>query len=357
MSHAALPPQDLTLNETLRDNEPLSAPFERLAAALEKANALPLKMFIFGDCAAQPEVRAILEKTIGNNYPVTWSQGGSCFGGKIAGIQLYALANNKNIRRIALPDGRIVASAYEDADARHCLLGGLGPDDPQKSPAEQTNETFANLKNALADAGFDIADIARTWFYNRDILAWYDDFNAVRTAYYSQKPFRTGSLPASTAVSGNNPQGAALTLAAWAIIPLNKNALVAEVASPLQCPAPAYGSGFSRAMDINTANKKRITVSGTASIEPGGKTVHIDKVPEQIALSMEVIDAILKTRGYTFADVTRASAYCKDPSTAAHFAAWQKQHNLESMPAIPIHCDICRDNLLFELELDAQKDA
>lgn len=351
------PPLDFTLTETPRADEPLSALFGRLADELKMRGGVPLKMFVFGSCDAHAETFAAMEAALGKiDWPVTWSEGASCVGGKIAGVQLYAVAAAACPRRISV-NGKVVGSVFEDADARHCFLGGLGPNDAALSPREQTNETFANLEKALGEAGFTIADIARTWFYNRDILAWYDDFNAVRTAYYSKRPFATGSVPASTAVSGNNPQGAALTLAAWAVVPLSTSCRVAEVASPLQCPAPAYGSSFSRAMDIDSGGLRRITVSGTASIEPGGKTVHLGKVPEQIELSMDVIEAILKSRGYSFADVTRASAYCKVPSTQAHFAAWQKKRGLEGMPVFPVHCDICRDDLLFELELDAVRSA
>ncbi|MDR1789052.1 MAG: endoribonuclease L-PSP [Opitutaceae bacterium] len=349
------PPLDLTLNETLDSGEPLSAPFARLAAALEARAAVPLHMFVFGSCDAHAATLSAMKNALGEiNWPVTWSEGGGCFGRPLAGVQCQALANAAGVRRVTLGN-RVVASVFEDADARHCLLGGLGPEDTGLTPAEQTTETFAALDAALGAAGLAFADIARTWFYNRDILAWYDDFNAVRTGFYGRQKFTSGSLPASTAVSGNNPRGAALTLAAWAVRPLTPAAVVAELPSPLQCPAPAYGSSFSRAMEITSGGRLRVTVSGTASIEPGGKTARVGDVPGQIALTMDVIAAILATRGLTFADVTRASAYCKAPSTAAVFEEWKALNKLPRFPSVPIHCDICRDDLLFELELGAAR--
>ena len=54
--------------------------------------------------------------------------------------------------------------------------------------------------------------------------------------------FRTGSLPASTGISARNPAGSALVAGAWALQPLEAFARAAEIASPLQCPAPNYGS-------------------------------------------------------------------------------------------------------------------
>src|SRR5450759_6025433 len=101
-------------------------------------------------------------------------------------------------------------------------------------PAEQTRQTLEKLKIVLAQAGFDLADTVRTWFFLENILSWYDDFNHARTKIYSGVKFRTGSLPASTGVGAKNPAGTALALAAWAFRPLEINSRAEEVPSPLQ---------------------------------------------------------------------------------------------------------------------------
>jgi enamine deaminase RidA (YjgF/YER057c/UK114 family) len=211
---------------------------------------------------------------------------------------------------------------------------------------------FGNLECALDLAGFELSDLVRTWFYNDDILAWYGDFNRVRTEHYSTVKWRTGSIPASTAVAGRNPAGAAVAVAAWAMRPLEAGACAREVASPLQCPAPAYGSSFARAMEIDSGGWRRLLVSGTASIHPGGQTAWIGNPKKQIDLTMEVVAAILDSRGMDFSDVTRAIAYCQQPLFASYFERWCETRQLNNLPAIHVNCDICRDDLLFELELD-----
>jgi hypothetical protein len=35
------------------------------------------------------------------------------------------------------------------------------------------------------------------------------------------------------------------------------------------------------------------------------------------------------------------------------FADWLARHGQQSMPVVCAGCDICRDNLLFEIELEA----
>jgi enamine deaminase RidA (YjgF/YER057c/UK114 family) len=152
-----------------------------------------------------------------------------------------------------------------------------------------------------------------------------------------------------------NPAGAALTAAAWALKPRAANgpALHATVASPLQGPAPAYGSAFSRAVEVQGAGYRQLVISGTASITPDGRTAHVGDVPKQIELTMQVVAELLRSRQMTFADVTRATAYFKSPADAPAFAAWLQRHDLATLPVVSACCAICRDDLLFEIELDA----
>src|ERR1019366_7766700 len=210
----------------------------------------PLHLLAFGNIRASTATIDALRKNFGRvDWPVTWAEGAACDGSPIAGIQLHAFTGN--VERITF-GGRVVGSVFTEGGARQCLVGGLAPADKTLSRAEQTRRTLEDLQIILAQAGFDLADLVRTWFFLENILSWYDDFNQARTNIYSGVKFRTGSLPASTGVGAKNPAGAALALAAWAFRPVGKNSYAEAVASPLQCPAPAYGSAFSRAMEMST---------------------------------------------------------------------------------------------------------
>jgi enamine deaminase RidA (YjgF/YER057c/UK114 family) len=110
---------------------------------------------------------------------------------------------------------------------------------------------------------------------------------------------------------------------------------------------------FSRAMETVSVGRIRMLVSGTASIEPGGKTVWLGDTASQIDLSMKVVEAILASRQMAFGDVTRATAYFKHAGDVALFETWCAARGLDRLPVVPLHCDICRDDLLFEIELDA----
>lgn len=342
--------------QAARPGESATAFFERLAAHLRREPATILALMIYGRTAAHAEATEAMRAALGETrWPVTWVEGASCEGAPLVGVQVFARRGGSPVERVVV-GGHVLGTIYDDGAARHCLLGGLGPTAVAMDRPAQVQQMFATLDAALDLAGFTLSDVVRTWFFNDDILAWYDAFNRVRSAFYAPITFRTGTLPASTGVSGRNPAGAATAVAAWAVRPHGAGASVRDVPSPLQCPAPAYGSAFSRAVEIDSAGVRRLLVSGTASIEPGGKTVWQGDIAKQIGLTMDVVEAILRSRGMGFADVTRANAYCKRPEYLPYFRAWQQVHGATAMPALPIHCDICRDDLLFEIEVDARRE-
>jgi enamine deaminase RidA (YjgF/YER057c/UK114 family) len=345
-------PAEFVVTESPKPGEPVVAVFQRLAGKLADRKAEILSLMIYGSLAARSEIDRAMHATLGaTQWPVTWIEGASCDAAPLAGVQAFALSGQP-ITRVRL-NHRVVGSVFEDRGARHCLLGGLGPTALTLGAPAQVQQTFGNLEWALDQAGFELGDVVRTWFYNDDILSWYADFNRVRSAHYAGVNWRSGSLPASTGIGARNADGAALTVGAWAMRPMACGASAREIGSPLQCPAPAYGSAFSRAMELNSGGWRRLFVSGTASIFPGGKTAWADDPKKQVDLTMEVVAAILQSRGMMFRDVTRGTAYFKDPSFKPHFDAWLDARDLRDLPVVSTHSVVCRDDLLFEIELDA----
>lgn len=351
---AAIPkrPPEFVLTECPRTGEAVAGVFLRLAASLAARESEILSLMVYGSIGARDSIAQAMRDALGEvQWPVTWVECASCDGAPLAGVQVFAVSG-RPVTRVRLGN-RIVGSVYEDDGARHCLLGGLAPTALTLGATAQVQQTFGNLSWALDQAGFELSDVVRTWFYNEDILAWYADFNRVRSALYAGVKWRTGSLPASTGIGARNSDGAALMLAAWAMRPLDGAARATEIGSPLQCPAPAYGSAFSRAMEINSGGWRRLLVSGTASIFPGGKTAWEGDAKAQVDLTMEVVAGILQSRGMSLRDVTRATAYFKQPHLKPYLDAWLDARDLRHLPIVPTHSVVCRDDLLFEIELDA----
>ena len=94
-------------------------------------------------------------------------------------------------------------------------------------------------------------------------------------------------------------------------------------------------------------------ISGSASIAPGGETEFIDDVQAQIDRTLEVVEAILHKAGMEWSDAVRGIAYFREAKDMALWAGARQSLGLPPQVEIVVHADVCRDNLLFELELEA----
>ena len=344
--------RELLFTLTPKAGETASALVGRLAEVLKRYQALLVQQFVFGSVAAHAEALDAPRRLLGDaDWPVTWVEGASCAGGPIAGMQIHAVAGAPV--RTLTHDGRPVGRVFDDGEAKHCLLGDLGPGHASAPAPEQAQATFENLQAALGQADMAMNDVVRTWFFLDDILSWYGPFNEVRNAFFARNQLQPGLFPASTGVAGKNPHRTAIVAGAWAMKPHNSNVRVQTVPSPAQCPATTYGSAFSRVLEIVSPPCRRLLVSGTASVAPDGRTAHEGDARGQIELTMDVVGAILESRGLTFSDVTRATAYFKAAADLPLFAGWCVRNGFEELPVVSACCDICRPELLFEIELDA----
>jgi enamine deaminase RidA (YjgF/YER057c/UK114 family) len=199
----------------------------------------------------------------------------------------------------------------------------------------------------------EFTDVVRTWLYIDDILDWYSDFNTVRWEFFENRAIGKGKMPASTGIGVSNPAGNALVAACVAMRGAQREVRAEAVPSPLQCPASDYRSSFSRAAEIQLRDRRRLFVSGTASIAPHGETAHVGDVAGQISLTMEVVEAILASRGMSWRNVSRGIAYFKDLGDRPVFDSHCRAQGLSDLPVATTQGVICRDDLLFEIEVDA----
>jgi len=341
---------------TLRSlpGETPSALMERLAALLQQHQASVVRHEVFGSLGAHAEAMETLKRKCGGiEWPVTWVQGHDCAGQAIAGMHVMAVAG---VPVDTLRLGKqVVGRIFNDGRARNCLLGNLLPADISACGELQAWQAFERIEQAVGLAGMNITHVARTWLFIDDILSWYGPFNIARKKYFEHRKLLGGFVPSSTGVGAGNLAGAALVAGAWAVLPGDGPFAMREVFSPLQCPAPNYGSCFSRAVELATPGLQRVMVSGTASIEPGGETARVNDPAGQIDLTMEVVEAILASRNLSFADITRATAYFKEIKDAPLFDAWCRKNEI-TLPCLSVQAFVCRDDLLFEIEMDAMAD-
>lgn len=329
--------------------------FEHLGRFIGEHDARIVTQDVFGRCDLHDDGMVALRRACGEiQWPVTWIEGYGRSGKPLTGTQVYAISGVE-VEPVEL-EGRIVGGVFEDDDVRYCLLSNLLPADISRSRAEQARDVFEMMENVLTLAGMDFSNVVRTWLYIDEILDWYDEFNRVRTKFFEERDVFAGIVPASTGIGVANPAGAALVAEAFAVSGKGTDVDVRPIPSPLQCPAIDYRSSFSRAVEIMLPDHRRLYVSGTASIDADGATVYVGDVERQIARTMEVVYAILESRGLAWNDTSRAIAYFRDMDNAPLLDKYCEDHQLPQLPIAVAHGDICRDDLLFEIEVDAIKE-
>ena len=73
----------------------------------------------------------------------------------------------------------------------------------------------------------------------------------------------------------------------------------------------------------------------------------------QVELTLDVVHAILASRGMDWKDVCRGIGYFKRLADAPALDRALAARGIAPLPLISANTDICRDELLFEMEVDA----
>lgn len=215
--------------------------------------------------------------------------------------------------------------------------------------AAQTRRVYALADEGLALAELSPADVVRTYFYLRDIDRDYEAFNAVRTAYFRERLPEGAPYPASTGIQGNSRHRDDVVLNLLAF----QGVAVHDIPTRRQCEASAYGKLFSRGKIVAGPDGARAYLSGTASIDEAGRTVHIGDPERQIRQTFACVRELLGNAAMDFGHVAWSSVYLKRPEYRELFENLARDEGLEDMPRVVMVAGVCRDDLLFEMDLVA----
>jgi enamine deaminase RidA (YjgF/YER057c/UK114 family) len=335
---------------------PESAPARWLADLsdfLEQTGACLVELDVFGDDLLIGEVRETLAESDLAGFPVSLlinDSNRSPMGGGLLIRAVLGVAVEPVIYH-----GATIGFRFEDENAAYCYLGGLVPADAGQDGAGQTTQVMSMIKGALQGCGMVFRDVVRTWYYLDGILSWYDDFNRARTEFFKEHDVFSLRMPASTGIGIANASGKLVLAKVHALRAKNDSCQVRVAGSPTQGCAYAYGSAFSRALELSSPEGRTLHISGSASIAPSGETEYVDDVDAQIRRTLEVVEAILHHAGMDWSDAVRGIAYFRHAKDMALWDAARYPLNLPLPSEIVVHADVCRDDLLFELELEAAK--
>ena len=137
--------------------------------------------------------------------------------------------------------------------------------------------------------------------------------------------------------------------------PIEKHAIRADsvLNEAYDYPRP---SSFTRGIRIDIGDKTMLLISGTASINDAGETVHAGDFRAQLWRTYRNISALLESEGATWHDIVRTTCYLRDierdyrdfNEVRTAFFDWL---GLDPLPASTgIQARLCREDLLVEIE-------
>jgi len=120
--------------------------------------------------------------------------------------------------------------------------------------------------------------------------------------------------------------------------------------------AYAKPSSFSRALRLDIKGVTILLISGTASVDENGKTVHAGDFRAQTWRTYRNITGLLEAEGASWKDIVRTTCYLRD--IERDYEAFNeirtqffKEQGLDPLPASTgIQAILCRPDLLIEIE-------
>ena len=267
------------------------------------------------------------------------------FGEMLLSVDVPQLgAPSAEMWRSSSPAQRYARDGIKLAANDDVLFGALACDDADAHRAAAC--VHARLIAVARAEGY--PHLLRVWNYLRDInriddgLERYRAFCAGRYEAFAKHGYAMrGDLPAASAV-GMGGGGVASYFVA-------SREPVVSVANPRQVNAweypPRYGPrspSFSRA----THGAGLVFVSGTASVV-GHETVHVGDVAAQLEETLVNLDAVVRAAGAS--EIVMMKVYVRDAGDYPLIAA-----RLQRFPAIFLRADLCRADLLVEIEAIAR---
>ncbi|MCX5684304.1 MAG: hypothetical protein NT049_11545 [Planctomycetota bacterium] len=272
--------------------------------------------------------------------------------GDVAGVQVHAV-RSPDPMEIVRTGGKPRGRAVKMGDRRFVALSGMVAPGAGGADA-QAHSMFTQAAATMKELGGSMHSVARTWLWLGDILAWYDDLNRVRNKFFKSVGLididpNTACMPASTGIGVYPSFGAACAMDLVALVGKGCKVEYFREAGNQRSPYH-YGSAFSRASRTQSPAGATVYVSGTAAIDSEGRTAPIGDAKGQVSVTIENVRAAFRDLGCSDGEVVQAIAYSKTPEVQEIF---HKEFKDLGWPCISVIADVCRDDLLFEVEAAA----
>ena len=332
--------------------------FESVARALRDGRLEPLQQKVFGPSWCRAEVlearaQAFAEADLDPSAPCLYLSGRLDHAEPLS-AQVWAVSPRGTEVRVTTtggddgPRGRLL----EAPSLRLLWLSGIDGGDDDGDFGEQAGRMFKRAEQALRAEGLGYRDVARTWIYVQRLLDDYDELNEVRTAFHREHDILggagPGAFPASTGIQGSSAGERCLMELVAATGPDGLRRPLLD--SSRQPAAFDYGSGFSRGMVLSHEGVRTVFVSGTASIGSDGRTRHVDDAEGQILQTLLSLAALLEPEGASLCDLAAGTLFAKDRAALDAYEQVTRLLGVPTLPLVPVLADVCRPELLVEID-------
>ncbi len=329
-SFADLASETLFLRDVRRDLSTVLGTRARVLAELDQAACAPLPAII-----QQPPVDPATSLAV-----AAWAAVPRLRGQR--SVRDVALRSACTCSGCARTGGRIIRLG-DHVSFRAVNVCGTG-----STTFEQASNMFAAAESLLHECGMGFGDVVRTWIHLRDIGRDYDALNAARRSFFQRSGIEV--RPASTGVQGGPVAEAHDVSMNLVALRLPRPSQAMPMSAPTLNEAWTYGADFSRGLRIADTNKIALHISGTASVDEAGQTVHCGNFAAQADRMLDNIASLLAQQGAAFGDLAGGVAYVKDASDAPLLRAKLAQRGLGGFPCAIVEAALCRRELLCEME-------
>ena len=266
------------------------------------------------------------------------------------------------IQAVALPRGAAVrrgvgTAVVEHGALREVLTGAItAPTRSKGGFFDEATAVFVESERRLKSEGLDFRHAARTWIHLTDMQRDYAELNRARREFFRHRGVTV--LPASTGIGGEpvvlDPGGGTARIALTVLAAAEGEAAVHRpLSTPTLNEAPEYGSDFSRGARFERGGRVLLHLSGTSAVDERGQSVAIGDFDAQAERTFLNLKKLLEGQGARFSSTLSAIAYLKDRRFVDRYREIAARHGLLSAPHTIVEAEVCRPELLLEVELVA----
>jgi enamine deaminase RidA (YjgF/YER057c/UK114 family) len=269
------------------------------------------------------------------------------------------------------------------------FLSGVKPTKTVIGPYNEATSVFQQANVILEQNGFSFGQVARTWIYQKNIIAVddsigenYQNMNNARAAFFKDLSFKIGNPDAKSwngkvppASTGIDMADGSILLELVAIKTTDPSVQGQPVTNPFQTNPFKYHEtslqlgedkktqappAFSRGFSVITPRGETLLVSGTASVEYEA-VIHKGNVAKQTELSILNMKRVAEQRNMSLEQFFSTRAYIAKPKKPKRYSqkdfeiARDTAHdivrkNFPNTPCLFVRANVCRIDWLFEIE-------